>query len=129
MCPVRTVEEHQAVVTALLAPLGEEEVPLAAAHNRVLARDVTAQVSLPGFDNSAMDGYVARAPDVADLPVRLPVADDVPAGRTDVRPLERGTVQRIMTVAPLPQGAEVVVPVALPDGATAVVETMGRAQV
>src|SRR3712207_6993288 len=97
MCPVRTVEEHQAVVTALLAPLGEEEVPLAAAHNRVLARDVTAQVSLPGFDNSAMDGYVARAPDVADLPVRLPVADDVPAGRTDVRPLERGTVQRIMT--------------------------------
>jgi molybdopterin molybdotransferase len=122
MCPVRTVEEHQAVVTALLAPLGEEEVLLAAAHNRVLARDVTAQVSLPGFDNSAMDGYVARAADVAELPVRLPVADDVPAGRTDVRPLEPGTVQRIMTGAPLPEGAEVVVPVELTDGATDVVE-------
>lgn len=122
MCPVRTVEEHQAVVAALLAPLGEEEVPLAAAHVRVLARDVTAQVSLPGFDNSAMDGYAARSAEVADLPVRLPVADDIPAGRADVRPLAPGTVQRIMTGAPLPAGADVVVPVELTDAATDVVE-------
>src|SRR3712207_4906377 len=122
MCPVRTVEEHQAVVTALLAPLGEAEVPSAGPHNGVLARHVTAQVSRPGLANSAMDGYGARAPGVADLPVRLPVADDVSAGRTDVRPLERGTVQRIMTGAPRPQGAEVVVPVELTDGATDVVE-------
>jgi molybdopterin molybdochelatase len=122
MWPVRTVEEHQAVVAALLAPLGGEEVPLAAAHNRVLARDVTAQVSLPGFDNSAMDGYAARSAELAALPVRLPVADDVPAGRTDVRPLAPGTVQRIMTGAPLPDGADVVVPVELTDGATDVVE-------
>jgi molybdopterin molybdotransferase len=119
---VRTVEEHQAVVAALLAPLGAEEVPLAAAHNRVLARDVTAQVSLPGFDNSAMDGYAARSAELSTLPVRLPVADDVPAGRTDVRPLAPGTVQRIMTGAPLPDGADVVVPVELTDGATDVVE-------
>ena len=119
---MRTVEEHQAVVAALLAPLGEEELPLAAAHNRVLARDVAARVSLPGFENSAMDGYAARAVDVADLPVRLAVADDIPAGRTDVRPLEPGTVQRIMTGAPLPEGADVVVPVELTDGATDVVE-------
>ncbi len=119
---MRTVEEHQAVVAALLAPLGGEEVPLAAAHNRVLARDVTAQVSLPGFDNSAMDGYAARSAELSALPVRLPVADDVPAGRTDVRPLAPGTVQRIMTGAPLPAGADVVVPVELTDGATDVVE-------
>jgi molybdopterin molybdotransferase len=119
---VRTVEEHQAVVAALLAPLGDEEVPLATAHNRVLARDVTAEVSLPGFDNSAMDGYAACSADVVALPVRLPVADDIPAGRTDVRPLEPGTVQRIMTGAPLPDGADVVVPVELTDAATDVVE-------
>src|ERR671921_2350246 len=125
MCPVRTVEEHQAVVAALLAPLGEEEVPLAAGHNRVLARDVTAEVSLPGFDNSAMDGYAARWAEVATAaqsPVRLPVAEDIPAGRPDVVPLAPGTVHRIMTGAPLPPGADVVVPVELTDGGTDVVE-------
>jgi molybdopterin molybdotransferase len=122
MGPVRTVEEHQAVVAALLPPVPEEEVELAAAHNRVLARDVTARVALPGFDNSAMDGYAARWSEVAAPPVRLPVADDIPAGRTDVRPLAAGTVQRIMTGAPLPAGADVVVPVELTDGGTGTVE-------
>ncbi|MGY1630275.1 gephyrin-like molybdotransferase Glp [Geodermatophilus sp. SYSU D01186] len=119
---MRTVEEHQAVVAALLPALPEEEVELAAAHNRVLARDVTARVALPGFDNSAMDGYAARWSEVSVLPVRLPVADDIPAGRTDVRPLAVGTVQRIMTGAPLPAGADVVVPVELTDGGIDVVE-------
>jgi molybdopterin molybdotransferase len=90
---VRTVEEHQAVVTALLRPLGEESVPVAAAHGRVLARDVHAEVGLPGFDNSAMDGYAARWAEVsgaATSPVRLPVAEDIPAGRSDVVPLAPG---------------------------------------
>ena len=122
---MRTVEEHQAVVTALLPPLPEEDVALAEAHGRVLARDVAAAVALPGFDNSAMDGYAARWAEVstaAESPVRLPVADDIPAGRTDVVPLAPGTVQRIMTGAPLPQGADVVVPVELTDGGTDVVE-------
>jgi molybdopterin molybdotransferase len=122
MCPVRTVEEHQAVVAALLPDMPEEEVALAAAHNRVLARDLTAAVPLPGFDNSAMDGYAARSAELVALPVRLPVADDVPAGRTDVHPLAPGTVQRIMTGAPLPAGADVVVPVELTDAGTEVVE-------
>src|SRR3712207_5616144 len=125
MCSVRTVEEHQAVVAALLLLQPEEEVALADGHNRVLARDVTAQVALPGFDNSAMDGYAARWADVSSLPVRLPVADDVPAGRTDVVPLAPGTVQRIMTGALLPPGADVVVPVELTDAATDVVEVRG----
>jgi len=122
---VRTVEEHQAVVTALLPPLPEEDVALAEAHGRVLARDVAAAVALPGFDNSAMDGYAARWAEVstaAESPVRLPVADDIPAGRTDVVPLAPGTVQRIMTGAPLPAGADVVVPVELTDRGTDVVE-------
>jgi molybdopterin molybdotransferase len=123
---VRTVEEHQEAVAALLAPLPAEEVPLAAAHGRVLADDVVARVALPGFDNSAMDGYAARWAEIAAAgdraPVRLPVADDIPAGRTDVGPLAPGTVQRIMTGAPLPAGADVVVPVELTDGATDVVE-------
>jgi molybdopterin molybdotransferase len=122
---VRTVEEHQAVVTALLPPLAEESVSLAAAHGRVLARDVLAEVALPGFDNSAMDGYAARWAEVAGAArtsVRLPVAEDIPAGRADVVPLAPGTVHRIMTGAPLPPGADVVVPVELTDAATDVVE-------
>jgi len=122
---VRTVEEHQAAVSALLPPLPEESVPLATAHGRVLARDVAAAVALPGFDNSAMDGYAARRAEVggaAERPVRLPVAEDIPAGRSDVVPLAPGTVHRIMTGAPLPPGADVVVPVELTDGGTEVVE-------
>jgi molybdopterin molybdotransferase len=122
---VRTVEEHQAAVSALLPPLPEERVPLAEAHGRVLARDVTAAVALPGFDNSAMDGYAARWAEVggaAERPVRLPVAEDIPAGRSDVVPLAPGTVHRIMTGAPLPPGADVVVPVELTDGGTGQVE-------
>jgi len=119
---VRTVEEHQAVVNALLRAIPEEMVPVAAAHGRVLARDVAAEVALPGFDNSAMDGYAARWAELVRTPVTMPVADDIPAGRTDVVPLAPGTVQRIMTGAPLPAGADVVVPVELTDGGTDVVE-------
>jgi molybdopterin molybdotransferase len=126
---VRTVEEHQAVVAGLLRPLPVEEVPVTAAAGRVLARDVLALVALPGFDNSAMDGYAARAAEVGtaseQAPVRLPVAADIPAGRTDVPVLEPGTVHRIMTGAPVPVGADVIVPVEGTDGATDVVTITG----
>lgn len=112
----RTVEEHRTVVAALIPSMPAEEVPLAQARTRVLAADVTAAVALPGFDNSAMDGYAVRAADVAaasTAPVTLPVATDIPAGRTDVPPLEPGTAARIMTGAPLPEGADAVVQVEL----------------
>jgi molybdopterin molybdotransferase len=129
MGAVRTVEEHQAVVGALVEPLPQEEIPLAAANGRVLARDVPARVALPGFDNSAMDGYAARWTEVGaaepDAPVRLPVAEDIPAGRTDLVPLAPGTVHRIMTGAPLPAGADVVVPVELTDGGIDIVTITG----
>ena len=62
-------------------------LPVAEALGLVLADDVVAPLSLPGFDNSAMDGYAVMADDVAAAtaatPVRLPVAEDIPAGRTD----------------------------------------------
>ena len=123
---MRTVEQHQAVVAGLLPLLPEETLPLAAANGRVLARDVLAGVALPGFDNSAMDGYAVRSADLGGLadgrPVRLRVAQDVPAGRSDVRPIEVGTAARIMTGAPIPAGADVVVPVELTDGGTDEVE-------
>ena len=92
----------------------------------MLADDVVAPLSLPGFDNSAMDGYAVVADDVAaataEHPVLLPVAEDIPAGRTDTLTLKPGTAHRIMTGAPLPAGATAVVPVEATDGATDTVD-------
>lgn len=117
---LRPVEEHQRVVTSLIAPRPAVGVPLADALGLVLADDVVAPLSLPGFDNSAMDGYAVVADDVAgasaEQPVVLPVAEDIPAGRTDVLMLKPGTAHRIMTGAPVPSGATAVVPVEATDG-------------
>lgn len=122
---MRTVDDHRALVAALLEPAPTELVPLGEALGRVLAEDVTAAVAIPSFDNSAMDGYAVRAADLAgatgDAPVRLPVAADVPAGRTDGPALEPGTAHRIMTGALFPPGADAVVPVEQTDGGTTTV--------
>ena len=103
---MRTVEEHQRVVADLITARAPRRQQLADALGRVLAADVVAPLSLPGFDNSAMDGYAVHAPDVADAsaerPVELPVAEDIPAGRTDALTLVPGTAHRIMTGAPVP---------------------------
>jgi molybdopterin molybdotransferase len=124
-----TVEEHRARVASLLAPTPAEEVALYEARGRVLAADIVAGVPLPPFDNSAMDGYAVRAADVAGPPVRLPVAFDVPAGRTDVPPLPEGAVARIMTGAPVPVGADAIVPVEQTDGGTETVAIKAAAKV
>lgn len=117
---MRTVEEHQAIVAALFAEPRPVTVPAAAALGRVLADDVVAGVTLPGFDNSAMDGYAVIASDIAHAtetdPVILPVAEDIPAGRTDQLTLSPGTAHRIMTGAPVPAGADAVIQVELTDG-------------
>jgi molybdopterin molybdotransferase len=109
---VRTVEEHQAVVAGLLTTLPEEDVELASAHGRVLARDVHARVALPGFDNSAMDGYAVRAVDTRDAtvdnPTVLPVVGDVAAGAKSRSGMGPGLSMRIMTGAPIPAGADAV---------------------
>jgi molybdopterin molybdotransferase len=122
---VRTVAEHQSVVAELCRRPRPVEVPLADAAGLVLAVDWRAARPLPPFDNSAMDGYAVRAADVvtatAENPVRLPVSEDIPAGRTDGPLLLAGTAHRIMTGAPMPAGADAVVPVEATDGATVVV--------
>lgn len=116
---MRSVDEHQRVIANLISPRAPVRVPLAEALRLALAADVVAPLSLPGFDNSAMDGFAVYADDIADAsaerPVILPVADDIPAGRTDTGSLKRGTAQRIMTGAPLPAGATAVIPVEATD--------------
>lgn len=117
---MRTVEEHRAAVLDLVAPLPAEHVHVTRALGRVLAADVAAGVDLPGFDNSAMDGYAVRAADLAgagpDRPVLLPVDGDLAAGDTARHVLAPGRALRIMTGAPLPDGCDAVVPVELTDG-------------
>ena len=129
---MRTVEDHQRVVAGLIRAREPVEVPIAQAHGLVLADDVVAGLSLPVFDNSAMDGYAVRAGDVsaadADHPVTLPVAEDIPAGRTDRLTLEPGTAHRIMTGAPVPAGADAVVPVEVTDGGVGVVQIRSAAE-
>ena len=112
---VRSVEEHQRVVTELIRARPAVKAALAGARGLVLADDVLAPLSLPVFDNSAMDGYAVRAEDTSaatpEHPVVLPVPEDIPAGRTDELTLQPKTAHRIMTGAPVPAGATAVVPV------------------
>jgi molybdopterin molybdotransferase len=122
---MRSVEEHQRVVAELITARAAGTADLPDAEGLVLSDDVTATLSLPLFDNSAMDGYAVRADEVASAtaehPMKLPVAEDIPAGRIDIPVLERGTVHRIMTGAPIPAGATGVVPVEATDGRTDIV--------
>ncbi len=129
---MRTVTEHQRVVADLIAARPAATLPLSEAEGLVLTADVVADLSLPGFDNSAMDGYAVRVEDVAtasaETPVKLPVAEDIPAGRTDALTLRPGTAHRIMTGAPLPAGATTVVPVEATDAGTETVEIRAAAE-
>jgi molybdopterin molybdotransferase len=116
---VRTVDEHLAEVLQVVHPLAPLEVGLLDAHGCVLAEDVVAPAPLPGFDNSAMDGYAVRAADVAQVPCVLPVVGDVPAGPASPLRVQPGLCVRIMTGAFLPPGADTVVPVEHTDGGIA----------
>lgn len=126
MSPV-SAHEHRAAILHAVQALGTETVPLAQAAGRVLAADVTARTPVPPFANSAMDGYAVRAVDVAEAgtsPVRLPVAADAPAGSTARLTLAPGTAIRIMTGAPLPDGADTIVQLEATDDGTDVVEIL-----
>lgn len=118
----RTRTDHLAEVLALVAPLPPVTVPLDAADGLVLAQDVVASAPSPRFDNSAMDGYAVRQADVAvaaaDAPVVLEVVGDLPAGSDAEPQVGPGTAARIMTGAPVPPGADAIVPVELTDAGT-----------
>ncbi|MEV0974841.1 molybdotransferase-like divisome protein Glp [Microtetraspora glauca] len=115
---MKSVDRHLTDILATVQPLAPLEVDLERAHGTVLAEDVASPVALPPFDNSAMDGYAVRAADVAGAPVVLPVIEDVAAGDSELRAMGPGMVTRIMTGAPVPAGADAVVPVEWTDGGT-----------
>jgi molybdopterin molybdotransferase len=108
---------REAILGSIAGPLPVERLDPATALGRVLAEPVLAATDLPPWDNSAMDGYAVLASDTArateDAPVSLRVVGEVAAGeapRADVRP---GSAVRIATGAPIPRGADAVVPVEL----------------
>ncbi|GAA4140507.1 molybdopterin molybdotransferase MoeA [Actinomadura keratinilytica] len=120
---MRTVDEHLAEILGAVRELPPLDLALLEAHGTVLAEPVPAPVPLPPFDNSAMDGYAVVAADVAGAsetdPVVLPVVGDIAAGDPGVSAIRPGLTARIMTGAPIPAGADAVVPVEWTDGGTA----------
>ncbi len=121
-----SVDEHLGRALAAVDVLAARRIPLSEALDRVLAEDVVSDGALPRFANSSMDGYAVRVADVAaasrEHPVRLPVSADLPAGPGVPFRLAEGTVARIMTGAPAPEGTEAVVPVEWTDAGVAQVE-------
>jgi molybdopterin molybdotransferase len=108
-----TVEQALETILAQIHVLGTERVEILGARGRVLAEDVVAPFNVPPHTNSSMDGYAVRSADVAgacpDHPVTLTVTGDLPAGYVAAAAINAGQALRIMTGAPLPDGADTVI--------------------
>ena len=109
-----SIEEARERILDVVKRLAPEECSLSEALGQVLAQDVVSALTIPPLDNTAMDGYAVIASDTAgaspDSPVRLRVAGEVAAGYSFPGRVEPGTAVRIMTGAPIPDGADSVVP-------------------
>jgi molybdenum cofactor synthesis domain-containing protein len=101
-----SVAEAIQIVRQQTKPLPSERIKLENALHRVLAEDVVADSDLPPFDRSQMDGYAVRAEETADAPVRLRIAGESAAGKGWHHELKEGEAVRIMTGAPVPEGAD-----------------------
>jgi len=110
-----SVEAARDAILSDVVPLDRERIRTAAALGRVVAEQIAARISLPPWANSAMDGYAVRAADTShateDMPVELRVIDDIRAGAAPTTDVLPGTAVRIATGAPVPKGADAVVPV------------------
>lgn len=99
-----------------------ERVALLDASGRVLAEDAVATLTLPPWNNSAMDGYAVRSSDLAILPATLRVLETIAAGQFPSRPVGPGEATRIMTGAPVPDGADCVIRIEDSDRGSVTVE-------
>jgi molybdopterin molybdotransferase len=121
-----TVAEASERILAEIRPLGVESIPLRQALGRVCAEDIAATVTMPPWSNSSMDGYAVRSADIAPVmsgePVKLRVVATIEAGQFAPRRLKRGEAMRIMTGAPVPDGADSVIRKEHTDGGSAKVE-------
>lgn len=110
-----TVEEALDKILCHIQPLGSEKVSLLETLGRVIAEDIYANRDVPPLDNSGMDGYAVKNLDIKnaskDHPVRLKVVEDLPAGSISTKTLRKEQAIRIMTGAPIPKGANTIIPV------------------
>src|SRR5512138_3776861 len=110
-----SVDQARERILSNFQPVTTETLSLAGCSQRVLAQDIRAANDLPPFDNSSMDGFAVRAADITDAtaasPRSLRVVADIPAGSHPTISLGPGEAARIMTGAPVPVGADTVVPV------------------
>ncbi|MCU0480007.1 MAG: molybdopterin molybdotransferase MoeA, partial [Anaerolineae bacterium] len=114
------VDEALSRILNHIPTLPTEVVPLLGAYHRIVSEDIIAPTSLPPFPNSSMDGYAVRAEDITtasqNSPVSLKVVMDIPAGAFPKGTLGAGECARIMTGAPIPNGATAIIPVENTDG-------------
>jgi molybdopterin molybdotransferase len=96
------------ILDPVLSVTESETIKIEDALGRILAESLRSLIDVPGYDNSAMDGYAVRSQDCSEQGVTLPVSQRIPAGRTG-GPLEAGTAARIFTGAPVPVNADAVV--------------------
>jgi len=108
MAQLLTMDEAVAAILAEVRPLAAESVPIEDARGRFLAEDAVAQVDLPPFPSSAMDGFAVRS---ADTPGTLPVVFRIAAGRPASQPLRAGEAMGIATGGVVPEGADAVIPI------------------
>jgi molybdopterin molybdotransferase len=110
-----SVEEARERVLSAIGPLAPLQLPLQEAYGCVLARDVVAERDIPEFASSAMDGFAVRSADVSEAtpehPVALPIVGRAPIGRRPEATVGGGEAVRIATGAPMPAGADTVVPI------------------
>jgi molybdopterin molybdotransferase len=123
--PLTSVDEYAARVLREIEPLPPYDQPLLEALGLPICENIVASMDLPSFDNSAMDGYAVCFADVAEAtperPAFLPVVGEVAAGRASIYAMTPGTAVKIMTGAPVPVGADSIVPIEWTDQGTATV--------
>src|SRR4051794_776209 len=103
------VSQAQTTILEAIQPLPAQRVPLASAHGLVAAEEIAADRDSPPFDKSMMDGYAVVASDLELGKVELEVIEEVTAGQTPRQTVRPGLATRIMTGAPIPEGADAVV--------------------
>ena len=102
-------DDALAIVLKNTPLLAERKVALKETAGCTLAEDIVSDVDMPPFNKSAMDGYAVRSDDLRDIPVKLKIIEDIPAGSRPTKEIGPGQCARIMTGAPVPEGADTVV--------------------
>lgn len=124
-----SVDEALAAIEQVVRPKAAASVPVAECLGLVLAEDVASDVDSPPHDKSIVDGYAVKADDLASGEACLTVLEEVVAGKLPTKRVERGTATRIMTGAPLPDGAEAVVMVEQTELAPSAGEALGQVRI